>query len=62
LGLTVATHRYRFGFSFSALVPKPVTDFKDQTIFNFAWSRDGKQLAISRGVVNSDVMLLQDFH
>ncbi len=42
--------------------PKQLTDFKDQSIFGFAWSRDGKQLAISRGVVNSDVMLLQDFH
>jgi hypothetical protein len=38
-----------------------LTDFKDQRIFGFAWSREGKQLAISRGVVNSDVMLLRDF-
>jgi Tol biopolymer transport system component len=42
-------------------VPKQLTDFKDQRIFGFAWSREGKQLAISRGVVNSDVMLLRDF-
>jgi TolB protein len=41
--------------------PKQLTDFKDQSIFGFAWSRDGKELAISRGVVNSDVILLQDF-
>ncbi len=40
---------------------KQLTDFKDQRIFGFAWSRDGKQLALSRGVVNSDVMLLQNF-
>jgi Tol biopolymer transport system component len=40
---------------------KPLTDFKDQRLFGFAWSRDGKRLALSRGVVNSDVMLLQNF-
>jgi Tol biopolymer transport system component len=38
--------------------PKQLTDFKDQRIFNFAWSRDGKQLALARGVVNSDVVLI----
>ena len=41
--------------------PKQLTDFKDQRIFNFAWSRDGKQLALSRGVVNSDVVLISGF-
>jgi eukaryotic-like serine/threonine-protein kinase len=42
-------------------LPKQLTDFKDQRIFGFAWSRDGKQLALSRGVVNSDVVLIKDF-
>jgi Tol biopolymer transport system component len=42
-------------------VPRQITDFKDQHIFGFAWSRDGKQLALSRGVVNSDVVLIKDF-
>ena len=41
--------------------PRQLTDFKDQRIFGFAWSRDGKQLALSRGVVNSDVVLIKDF-
>lgn len=41
--------------------PKQLTDFKDQRIFKFAWSRDGKQLALSRGVVNSDVVLISGF-
>ena len=41
--------------------PRQLTDFKDQRIFGFAWSRDGKQLALSRGVVNSDVVLVKDF-
>ncbi|MGH9874293.1 MAG: protein kinase domain-containing protein [Pyrinomonadaceae bacterium] len=40
---------------------KQLTDFKDQRIFNFAWSRDGKQLALSRGVLNSDVVLITGF-
>ncbi len=41
--------------------PRQLTDFKEQRIFGFAWSRDGKQLAISRGVVNNDVVLIKDF-
>jgi serine/threonine protein kinase/Tol biopolymer transport system component len=41
--------------------PKQLTDFKDQRLFGFAWSRDGKQLALSRGVVNSDVVLISNF-
>jgi Tol biopolymer transport system component len=41
--------------------PRRLTDFKEQRIFGFAWSRDGKQLAISRGVVNNDVVLIKDF-
>jgi Tol biopolymer transport system component len=40
---------------------KQLTDFKDQRIFNFAWSRDGKQLALSRGVSNADVVLITGF-
>ena len=41
--------------------PKQLTVFKDQRIYGFAWSRDGKQLAISRGVTNNDVVLIRDF-
>lgn len=41
--------------------PKQLTDFRDGLIFDFAWSRDGKQLALSRGVVNSDVVLISNF-
>jgi eukaryotic-like serine/threonine-protein kinase len=41
--------------------PKQLTDFKSDRIFNFAWSCDGKQLALSRGVVNSDVVLISNF-
>jgi Tol biopolymer transport system component/tRNA A-37 threonylcarbamoyl transferase component Bud32 len=38
--------------------PKPLTDFKTQRIFNFAWSRDGRRLAISRGESVNDVALI----
>jgi Tol biopolymer transport system component len=41
--------------------PKQLTDFRDGQIFDFAWSRDGKQLALSRGLINSDVVLITDF-
>jgi Tol biopolymer transport system component len=38
--------------------PKQLTDFKADEIFYFDWSRDGKQLACSRGAEMSDVVLL----
>ena len=38
--------------------PKQVTSFTDQFIFAFAWSRDGKLLALSRGTQSTDVVLL----
>ena len=41
--------------------PVRLTDFKDGRIFGFAWSRDGRQLAVSRGTVSSDVVLIKDF-
>ena len=40
--------------------PRQITDFKSDLIFDFAWSRDGKQLALSRGQTNRDVVLLTD--
>jgi eukaryotic-like serine/threonine-protein kinase len=38
--------------------PALVTDFKAETIFRYDWSRDGKQLALARGTVTSDVVLI----
>jgi Tol biopolymer transport system component len=38
--------------------PKRVTDFKTDRIFSFDWSKDGKQLALSRGTQTSDIVLL----
>ena len=40
--------------------PKQLTDFKADQIFDFVWSRDGKQLAVSRGRISRDVVLLTD--
>lgn len=40
---------------------KPLTDFKSESISSFSWSRDGKRLAISRGPITTDVVLLKDF-
>ncbi|HEX6625814.1 MAG TPA: hypothetical protein VF064_19010, partial [Pyrinomonadaceae bacterium] len=40
---------------------KLLTDFKTDRIFSFDWSRDGKRLAVSRGVVDSDVVLIGNF-
>ena len=40
--------------------PSQLTDFKTDQIFGFDWSRDGRQLALLRGVVTSDVVLFSD--
>jgi len=40
--------------------PKQITDFKSDEIFAFAWSHDGKQLALSRGQTSHDAVLLTD--
>jgi hypothetical protein len=36
------------------------TDFKGSRIFNFAFSSDFSQLALSRGTFNSDVVLIEN--
>jgi Tol biopolymer transport system component len=41
--------------------PKQLTDFKSERIFNFAWSRDGQKIALSRGIINRDVVLITGF-
>jgi eukaryotic-like serine/threonine-protein kinase len=39
--------------------PRQITDFTSGQIFNFAWSRDGRQLALARGSQTSDVVLIR---
>jgi Tol biopolymer transport system component len=38
-----------------------LTDFKDHFIPSFAWSRDGKQLAMARSMTTNDVVLMRNF-
>jgi serine/threonine protein kinase/Tol biopolymer transport system component len=40
--------------------PKQLTDFKADLIFGFDWSRDGRQLGCTRGILTSDVILFSD--
>lgn len=40
--------------------PKQLTDFTSNLIFFFDWSRDGKQLALARGSLTSDVVLIDE--
>ena len=41
--------------------PFQVTNFTDRRIFNFAYSHDGKQFALSCGTFNRDVILINNF-
>jgi len=41
--------------------PKQLTHFKSELIFDYAWSGDGKQLALVRGTLNSNVVLISNF-
>jgi TolB protein len=41
--------------------PRQNTQFPSDQIFWFDWSRDGRQLACSRGRVNNDVVLISEF-
>jgi eukaryotic-like serine/threonine-protein kinase len=40
--------------------PKQVTAFTAGQIFNFAWAKDGQQLALARGSQTSDVVLIRN--
>ena len=40
--------------------PVPIVDFKPDSLFSFAYSRDGKQLALSRGNLTRDAVLISD--
>jgi len=41
--------------------PKQITNFESGLIFDFDWSSDGKQLALTRGTESSDVILISNF-
>jgi DNA-binding winged helix-turn-helix (wHTH) protein/Tol biopolymer transport system component len=46
---------------FDGSEPVPIYTISDGRIFNFAWSKDGKRLAISRGQRLQDAVLLTEF-
>jgi len=41
--------------------PKQITNFESGQIFDFDWSRDGRQLALTRGSESSDVIMIRNF-
>jgi len=41
--------------------PRQLTDFKSSSVHCFAWSRDGKQLAMARGTGTNDIVLISNF-
>jgi eukaryotic-like serine/threonine-protein kinase len=41
--------------------PKPLTGFTDRVITDFAFSADGKRLAISRSITTNDIVLFKGF-
>ena len=41
--------------------PRQLTDFKSGLIFAFAWSADGKRVALACGTHASDVVMMKDF-
>ncbi len=43
------------------LAAKALTKFQSDRITRFAWSRDGKQILLSRGPQSDDVVLIKDF-
>jgi serine/threonine protein kinase/Tol biopolymer transport system component len=41
--------------------PRQITHFDSLRMFNYDWSRDGKQLLVGRGEVSSNVILISNF-
>jgi Tol biopolymer transport system component len=41
--------------------PKPLTDFRENTIYFFDWSRTDRKLVLVRGSDTSDLILVRDF-
>jgi Tol biopolymer transport system component len=55
-----ATNIWEQPFSGGDLVQ--ITKFTNGDMFAYAWSKDGKQLAFSRGQRKSDVVMMSNFH
>jgi len=46
--------------SLDGTAPFPIVEFKPDSIYAFAYSRDGRQLALSRGSLTRDAVLISD--
>ncbi len=49
-----------WSFPLDATPPKQLTNITTDEIYNFAWSADGKQLAIIGGTSVSDTVLISE--
>jgi serine/threonine protein kinase len=49
-----------FRIPLTTQTPEPLTHFDSESIFAFAWSRSGKMLALARGVLPRDVVLIRN--
>jgi Tol biopolymer transport system component/DNA-binding winged helix-turn-helix (wHTH) protein len=50
-----------YKISLESGLAQPITNFKSDWIFRYAWSKDGKHLAVERGLPISDVIMISDF-
>jgi hypothetical protein len=49
-----------WGLPIDGRAPYPLTQFADgRTITDFAWSHDGKRLAIARSLTTNDIVLFE---
>jgi len=46
--------------SLDGTAPGPIVEFKPDSVYGFAYSRDGRQLALSRGSLTRDAVLISD--
>ena len=46
----------------AAREPRRITNFSSGRIFDFSWTRDGKQLLLAKGETVSDVVVISNFH
>jgi Tol biopolymer transport system component/DNA-binding winged helix-turn-helix (wHTH) protein len=49
-----------YKYSINSQTPEKITDFKSDWIYRYAWSGDGKSLAVERGLPINDVILISD--
>lgn len=50
-----------WGQPFAGGAPRRLTNFDEERILSFAWSPDGKQLAVARGQHNHQIVLIENF-